>query len=249
MNDPAHDDEMAIHQTEIYVAKHPQQAHLLQGALAREGIEAVVHNAPLQGAGGELPMGWSTAPRVLVARVDADRARAVAERFEQSAIRADATPKDDLGEPLSAAEPARPECPDCGKPRAAVCPFCRAAGSDFPAADMDFSMSVIETQCDCGGNCGPGAGGTDAEKLAEQAAPGADDAWLEMPTMLVCPDCDEPFPPKYYRQCTGCGHDFGSGAELPDPIHQEQLSTRVIAVIAFLVLSAIVAGVYLWAIL
>ena len=140
------------------------------------------------------------------------------------------------------------ECPGCGKPLESICPYCRAAGSDFPAADMDFSMSVIETQCDCGGSCGQG-GGADAGKSAEPAEPAPDDAWLELPTMLMCPSCDEPFPPKYYRQCAECGHDFGEGVELPEPVHHEQISPRVVIVMGILATVAVAATVYFWVVL
>jgi len=61
----------------VFVANDFPQAHLLRAALAAEGIEAFVLNEPLVGALGDLPMGWATAARLLVAAEDEARAREV----------------------------------------------------------------------------------------------------------------------------------------------------------------------------
>ena len=52
---------------EVYRAPGLPEAHAIRLALEREGIPAEIDNEFLQGAVGELPMGWSTAPRILVA--------------------------------------------------------------------------------------------------------------------------------------------------------------------------------------
>jgi uncharacterized protein YbaR (Trm112 family) len=41
------------------------------------------------------------------------------------------------------------------------------------------------------------------------------DAARDEPEMLICPTCDEPFDAAYLRVCEWCGHDFGSGLEVP----------------------------------
>ncbi len=61
----------------VYVARDFPQAHLLSAALAAEGIEAFVLNENLQAAAGELPMGWATAARLMVAAEDEERAREI----------------------------------------------------------------------------------------------------------------------------------------------------------------------------
>jgi hypothetical protein len=69
---------------EVYRAKDGPQAHLLKSALEQAGIRALVEGDLLQGAVGELPAGWSSAPRILVQEADAARARALLERWEGS---------------------------------------------------------------------------------------------------------------------------------------------------------------------
>jgi hypothetical protein len=61
----------------VYVARDFPQAHLLRVALEAEGIEAFVQNEDLRAAAGDLPLGWSTAARLLVAAEDEARAREV----------------------------------------------------------------------------------------------------------------------------------------------------------------------------
>ena len=68
---------------EVYRTQNGPQAHLLAMALSDEGIHAVVEGGPLQDGVGELPFGWSTAPRLLVAEADAQRARAILLRLER----------------------------------------------------------------------------------------------------------------------------------------------------------------------
>ena len=108
--------------TDIYVAANAQQAHLLRGMLAERGIEAFVENEPLQGASGQVPLGWTVAPRVVVAHKDAKKAREVALAFERQM---------EIGPPATDEPPAVetqwrdwPTCSSCGKLRQTVCPIC-----------------------------------------------------------------------------------------------------------------------------
>src|SRR4051812_33096771 len=68
--------------TVIYSAASTQQAHLLKGLLEERGITARVINDSLQMGGGELPLGWTAAARVVVAHSDALQARQIAESFD-----------------------------------------------------------------------------------------------------------------------------------------------------------------------
>lgn len=62
---------------EIYRAANVSEAHAARLALESAGIRARVEGEVLQGAMGELPLGWSTSPRIIVAIEDADNAREI----------------------------------------------------------------------------------------------------------------------------------------------------------------------------
>ena len=62
---------------EIYRAASFAEAHAIRLALEESGIACVVDGEDLQGALGELPMGWATSPRLLVKSPDAVAARKV----------------------------------------------------------------------------------------------------------------------------------------------------------------------------
>jgi hypothetical protein len=69
---------------EVYRAKDSPQAYLLRSALENAGIPAVVEGDLLQGALGDLPVGWSSAPRIMVDESDAPQARVLLEGWERS---------------------------------------------------------------------------------------------------------------------------------------------------------------------
>ena len=62
---------------EVFRAKDSPQAHMLRSALEDAGLRAVVEGDLLQGALGKLPMGWATAPRILVESRDVAKARKI----------------------------------------------------------------------------------------------------------------------------------------------------------------------------
>ena len=66
---------------EVYRARGLADAHTLRLLLETEGIPVWVDNELLQGALGDIPLGWATAPRILVRRSHAAAAQAVVERF------------------------------------------------------------------------------------------------------------------------------------------------------------------------
>lgn len=99
---------------EVYrAARGLAEAHAVRLLLDAEGIAAWVDNEFLQGATGELPLGWSTAPRVLVGRPDGPAALAAVAGFAWTAAAADPS-----GEPtcLACQAPmgAADTCPACG---------------------------------------------------------------------------------------------------------------------------------------
>src|SRR5688572_23151759 len=68
--------------TVIYSAANSQQAHLIKGLLEQQGIHAWVVNDAIQIAGGDLPLGWTAAARVVVSDENAQAARQFAEEFD-----------------------------------------------------------------------------------------------------------------------------------------------------------------------
>jgi nitrogen fixation protein len=74
---------------EIYAARDLLHAYMLKAALEEEGIHVEIDNEHLQTAAGELPLGWSTAPRILVDESDAPRAVEILEALEASREDAD----------------------------------------------------------------------------------------------------------------------------------------------------------------
>lgn len=143
----------------IYSAANAVQAQLLRERLAEIGIEAFIINEPLAGGAGELPLGWSTSPRVVVAAHDAEQAREIALSFDRAASeRAHAgqaqRPEYDA-DVLEDQHHAWPRCPQCEHRRLAVCPFCGTAGSNFalgyvgpPGAGEPPPITVACPTCD-----------------------------------------------------------------------------------------------------
>jgi len=126
--------------TIIYSADSVQQAYLLKGLLEEQGIFARVVNDAIQIAGGDLPLGWTSAAKVVVADQDAAAARQLAEQFDRQTAH---EPLADDGRDISTAAPwdGWPICPTCSEPRSARCPICEASGSNFALADLQESES------------------------------------------------------------------------------------------------------------
>ena len=78
---------------EVYRAKDALQAHLIRGALKDSGIVAFVEGDLLQAAIGDLPMGWPTAPRIMVGESDAAAALKILDEFDRG--KTVASPDDD----------------------------------------------------------------------------------------------------------------------------------------------------------
>jgi putative signal transducing protein len=121
--------------TVIYSAANTQQAYLLKGILEDRGIPARVVNDAIQIAGGDLPVGWAAAARVVVISEDALKAREIAEEFDRTTGH-EPTSDAFLSAPAAMEWSEWPVCPQCGERRTAHCPFCGASGSTFPLADM-----------------------------------------------------------------------------------------------------------------
>jgi len=121
--------------TVIYSAANTQQAHLLKGLLEERGIAAWVVNDSLQVAGGELPLGWTAAPRVVVSASDAAEAREFALDFERRTTH-EPDPDAVTKEPPAEEWADWPICPECRQRREARCPICGVSGAAFPLVDL-----------------------------------------------------------------------------------------------------------------
>ncbi|MBI3407128.1 MAG: DUF2007 domain-containing protein [Planctomycetes bacterium] len=104
---------------EVFRAKDNPQALVMRQALEELGISASIDNELLQGAVGELPVGWATCPRIMVAATDVPRARAILARSERtkSSAPADSVEEDEIATCLVCGERLPEEdgsCPACG---------------------------------------------------------------------------------------------------------------------------------------
>lgn len=131
-------------------------------------------------------------------------------------------------------------------------------GDDFalaeldPAADLpmppegamaDGSGGAAHGCCGAHGQgCGAGPlrGGAAGGTAAADDDPGPPPGGAGPDVLLVCPICDEAFPPRFFRRCRKCGHDFGSGPEL-DAGEESTANYRII--ITLLAVLAIMAGI------
>ncbi len=67
---------------EVYRAKSSVQAHLMVSELEDAGIKAMVDGDQLQGGLGGEALGWSAAPRVMVAASNEGRARGILKHLD-----------------------------------------------------------------------------------------------------------------------------------------------------------------------
>ena len=104
---------------EVYRARNTPTAYMLKGALEDAGIRTVIEGELLQGVLGEIPLGWSSSPRVLVESRDVPKAREIIRHSEK--VSPDARPRSSevdngvvclsCGASLSEADET---CPECG---------------------------------------------------------------------------------------------------------------------------------------
>jgi hypothetical protein len=205
--------------TVIYRARNALEADVLKKLLADEGIRALVNNDLLESGRGVDLLGWPTDAQVVVAAFDAERARQIAEQFEEEQAHLGEHALEDVPEEWS-----WPVCPECGSQRTATCPGCGRSGTDFAIGDR-------------------------APHAAAGGAPIQGEAVEGRTPVLLCPTCDEPFTPRYLPRCEWCGHEFEPGtpqqaaAELEA---DESTNVRLLAVMAAIVLLAAAVAGYVW---
>lgn len=99
---------------EIYRARNLGEAFALRNLLEANAIPASIENEFLQGALGDLPIGWSTAPRIVVDRAHETVARAIVEEFHRTS------------EPIDSRKETGLRCMACDSPMENhnTCPAC-----------------------------------------------------------------------------------------------------------------------------
>ncbi|MBC7852718.1 MAG: DUF2007 domain-containing protein [Pirellulaceae bacterium] len=126
---------MAERPTEIFRAANSQHAQMLRGMLEERGIKAYVVNESLQTAGGDLPLGWTAAPIIMVAEEDAVKGRLIAEQFDAILRDGHAFETEDF-DVADADWTDWPLCPSCHQRREVLCNVCGSRGSKFALADL-----------------------------------------------------------------------------------------------------------------
>jgi hypothetical protein len=140
-----------------------------------------------------------------------------------------------------------PVCPSCRQRRHAVCPACQSVADDLPLASYAPDPAPLEPTRPGAGTCGSGCCQGMPVSLGDASAAvagGSDEAGTEAPILLLCTQCDEVFPPSFYRECQRCGHDFGEG--VPAPLDDAGANLRpVLVLFGMLALAAVILG-YCW---
>lgn len=120
---------------EVYRAKNLPQAMLLQTALEEAGIRSTLDNEVLDGAPGDLALGWPTAPRIMVDSPDEASARRIAVQFDEVEIEnAEAGERED-----DAAA-----CLECGKLMPAGTDICLDCGWSYGSNEAEPASIATE---------------------------------------------------------------------------------------------------------
>ena len=106
---------------EVYRAANLLKAHAIRLALESAGVTARIDGELLQGALGEVPLGWQTVPRILVAREQIEEAREIIARND---IAPDVNPFVDAQSDLT-------RCLACGHEMSESEDVCAACGWTF----------------------------------------------------------------------------------------------------------------------
>ena len=141
---------MAHDPTEIYRAASTQQAHMLAGMLQEFGIEAIVYSDMQTVAGGEVPLGWSSAARIVVPHEQAAAGRQLVMKFEEQARNGQLAPPAEIDDGTTEVWREWPLCPECGQKRQALCSICGTAGTEFPFVDKIRSGGSEQVLLYCG---------------------------------------------------------------------------------------------------
>lgn len=98
---------------EVYRAKNPLQGGLVIAMLEQNQITARMDGAILSSAGGEIPLGWSTAPKVMVLSEDLERARKIVAEWEAVRVAKAMAEESSAADSAEAKVQAMWSCPNC----------------------------------------------------------------------------------------------------------------------------------------
>ena len=144
---------------EVYRARSLPHAHALRLVLEQEGVPVQIEGEYLQGAIGDLPLGWPTTPRLLVAQDQVAQAREIIRREEERE-----RTQPDEGRPE---EPSR--CLACGAAMSATETKCPSCGWTFQAEAQTMPSGFAPV----------------ADQNREQAAESRTSSWLRRLAFLV----------------------------------------------------------------
>jgi hypothetical protein len=113
------------HFVEVYRAKNLPQAHAIRISLEDLGIQVQIEGELLQGAIGELPIGWTTAPRILVEESQAGSAREIIDCIDAEL----------MDVPEEEAENEVTRCLACGTVMADGTPKCPSCGWSYQGTE------------------------------------------------------------------------------------------------------------------
>src|SRR6476620_4174305 len=92
----------------VYSAANRAQAFLLMDWLREQGIEAQVVNDSMEVAGGDLPLGWRSAPKLIVPDSQVAKTRHLLAQYESHS-----QPVEEIGDATSERALDWPDCPRC----------------------------------------------------------------------------------------------------------------------------------------
>jgi membrane protease YdiL (CAAX protease family) len=117
---------------EIYRARNLPEAHSIRIALEESGIRVQIEGELLQGAVGDLPLGWVTAPRILVEESQIAAARRVIEQARSKTVEANEGENDEAI-----------RCLACGKSIAEGETRCRSCGWSYQGGEGSSEKETI----------------------------------------------------------------------------------------------------------
>ena len=122
-----------------------------------------------------------------------------------------------------------PICSRCGRRRQTVCPMCGSAGTAFPLAEYQA------------------AGMPQRNSRQSASEDSGNRAVVPSEVLLICTDCDEAFPARFYRVCPRCGEDAGEGVKIPSLVSEaRQFTPRLSLAIYGLFAILVAALLYFW---
>jgi hypothetical protein len=188
------------------------EAQRLKELLAEAGIAATIVDEGSQEAAGTDPLGLRAPIGVAVDEAHALPARRIAMDFDEQVCRLAEKEREALEKGEAEKEDTLQEA--AATVRAGPVPWPRCPACQTPRL----------TRCP--------ACQTDGSEFAPAEIP---TGTASAETLVLCPECDEPFVPEYACRCHRCGHEFPDGFDPSGASPPEAFNWRVMVTIAALV--------------